>query len=401
MATFTAVPDLTGVERLVDANTAKVLEAFIDNRIGEEHLAGSNGYGHDDLGREALERVYAQVFRAEAALVRPHFASGTHAIACALFGCLSPGDELLAVAGAPYDTMEEVIGIRGEGQGSLMDWGVSYREIPLQADGRVDMDTAVGALSSRSRVALIQRSRGYTWRPSLDIATIETLISRLKAAKPDLICLVDNCYGEFTEPREPIEAGADLVAGSLIKNPGAGIVPCGGYLAGREDLVERAACRLYAPGIGRAGGATLDFTRWALQGFFMAPQIVGESLKGAIYAAHLFQQLGYDVSPGPGDARTDIIQAIRLGSPNKLIQFCGAVQASSPVGSYVKPIADVVPGYGDNVVMAGGTFVEGSTVELSADGPLREPYVAYLQGGLSFSHVKWALHRVVQVVGSA
>lgn len=401
MGNTTVRPDLTRIEALVDANTAKVLQAFIDNRIGEEHLAGTNGYGHDDLGREALERVYAQVFRAEAALVRPHFASGTHAIATALFGCLKPGDELVAIAGPPYDTLEEVIGIREEGQGSLMDWGVGYTEIPLKDDGRVDVATAVAALGPRSRVALIQRSRGYTWRSSLEIATLAPLIQRLKAQKPDLICLVDNCYGEFTELSEPIEAGADLVAGSLIKNPGAGIVPCGGYIAGREDLVERSACRLYAPGIGRAGGATLDFTRWALQGLFMAPHVVGEALKGAIYAAHLFQELGYAVSPGPDDPRTDIIQAIRLGSPDKLLRFCGAIQASSPVGAYVRPIADVVPGYGDHVVMAAGTFVEGSTVELSADGPLREPYIAYLQGGLSFSHVKWALNHVVSAVGRA
>lgn len=369
----------------------RVLEAFAAEKVGEEHLQGTTGYGHDDLGRACLERVYARVFGAEAALVRPHFASGTHALATALFGVLRPGDELLSAAGAPYDTMEEVIGTREEGQGSLKEWGVGYREVPLLGDGTLDWAALATCIRPETRVVLIQRSRGYAWRPSLTIADIRRLIRLLKQQKPDVICFVDNCYGEFTELEEPTMVGADLSAGSLIKNPGGGIVPVGGYVVGREDLVEQAACRLYAPGIGRDGGATLDFNRWALQGLFMAPHTVSQALQGAIVAAQLFDTLGYATSPGPQDLRTDIIQAIRLGDAEKLVAFCRGVQLASPVSSYVTPIPWQLPGYGDEVVMAGGTFIEGSTIELSADGPLREPFVAYWQGGLTYAHCRLGL----------
>jgi cystathionine gamma-lyase len=386
-----AMPWLQQRQAIEMACQQRVLEAFVAEKVGEEHLHGTTGYGHDDLGRQCLERVYARLFRAEAALVRPHFASGTHALATALFGVLRPGDELLSVAGAPYDTMEEVIGTREQGQGSLAEWGVSYREVALTDDGLLDWEALASCIRPETRMVLIQRSRGYAWRPSLTVADIRRLIPVLKAQKPDLICFVDNCYGEFTEPEEPIEAGADLAAGSLIKNPGGGIVPAGGYVVGREDLIHMAACRLYAPGIGRDGGATLDFNRIAFQGLFMAPHTVSQAVQGAILAAQVFADMGMAVSPGVGDPRTDIIQAIRFGSGDRLVAFCRGVQKASPVGAYVTPIPWQLPGYGDDVVMAGGTFIEGSTIELSADGPLREPFVGYWQGGLSYAHCRLGL----------
>jgi cystathionine beta-lyase family protein involved in aluminum resistance len=372
-------------------NQRKVLDAFVAHRIGEQHFAGTTGYGHGDLGREAMEAVFAQVMGTEAALVRTQFASGTHAIAVALFGALKPGDELLYATGHPYDTLEEVIGTRAEGQGSLLEWGVTYREHPLGRDGRVDLPGLVATLRPETRVVAIQRSRGYAWRPSVTVSEIGEIVASLKAVRPDLVVFVDNCYGEFTEAREPGDVGADLVAGSLIKNPGGGIVPMGGYVAGCADLVERAACRLIAPGIGRDGGASLDYNRLLFQGLFLAPNVVGEAMKAATLAAHLFASLGYAVDPLPSDPRTDIIQAIRFGDPELLIAFCRGIQESSPVHAYVQPIPDVVPGYEDRVVMAGGTFIEGSTIELSADGPLREPYVGYFQGGLTYSHARLAL----------
>ena len=381
------------------ANTAKVLDAFREARIGDHHFAGTTGYGHDDLGREALETVFARVFKAEAALVRAQFASGTHAIATALFGALAPGDELLYVTGHPYDTLEEVIGLRGEGQGSLLDWGVSYREVPQGADGRVDLPAIKASVTAKTRVVAIQRSRGYDWRSSVAIADIARIAKVVREVSPTVTIFVDNCYGEFTETLEPLEAGCDLIAGSLIKNPGGGIVPSGGYVAGRADLVHRAACRLTAPGIGRAGGAT-ESHRLLFQGLFLAPSVVESALRGASLAAWAFERMGYAVSPGAFDERTDIIQAIRFGDAEALIAFCRAIQAASPVNAYVSPIPDVVPGYEDNVVMAGGTFIEGSTIELSADGPLREPYVAYWQGGLSYSHCRIALERAVAAIAA-
>lgn len=381
------------IEEIRLFNQEKVLEAFAERRIGEEHFAGTTGYGHDDLGREALEDVFAKVFRAEASIVRPHFASGTHALATALFGMLSPGDELLYATGHPYDTLEEVIGTRGAGQGSLLEWGVSYREIELQPDGRVDLEALEAAIGPRTKVVAIQRSRGYAWRPSFTIEEIEKVVRVAKRKKPDVLVFVDNCYGEFTEQQEPTEVGADLIAGSLIKNPGGGIVPAGGYVAGKEVWVERAACRLTAPGIGRAGGATLDSLRLIFQGLFLAPHVVGEALKGATLASRLFSDLGYPVDPAPDAPRTDIIQAIRLEDPDLLVAFCKGIQECSPIHSYVHPVPDVVPGYEDRVVMAAGTFIEGSTIELSADGPLRPPYVVYLQGGLTYEHCRIAMGR--------
>lgn len=391
-------PTWAAIDATTHANTEKVLDAFQDARIGDHHFAGTTGYGHDDLGRGALEQVFAKVLGCEAALVRGQFASGTHAIATALFGVLRPGDELLAVTGHPYDTLEEVIGLRGEGQGSLADWGVTYREVDLTPDGRPDIPAVVAAIGPATKVCAIQRSRGYAWRPAVDIQAMEGLIAAIKAARPDVIVFVDNCYGEFTERLEPTQIGADLVAGSLIKNPGAGIVPSGGYVAGRADLVHACACRFTAPGIGAAGGASLDQNRLLFQGLFMAPHTVGEALKGATLAAKVFAELGFEVSPPAEDPRTDIIQAVRFGDADKLVAFCRAIQAASPINAYVTPIPDVVPGYEDDVVMAGGTFIEGSTIELSADGPLREPYVGYWQGGLSYSHCRIALARVLEAL---
>ncbi|MEB3186615.1 MAG: methionine gamma-lyase family protein [bacterium] len=389
------------LEPIRHRNQEKVLDAFIQVGIGEQHFAGTTGYGHGDLGREALDEVFALLMGAEAALVRSQFASGTHAIAVALFGALRPGDELLYVTGHPYDTLEEVIGLREPGQGSLMEWGVSYREIDLTPEGRLDLEAIATGLKPETRVVAFQRSRGYSWRPSIDLEQLREAIARVRAVRPDVTVLVDNCYGEFTETLEPCDVGADLVAGSLIKNPGGGIVPMGGYVAGRKDLVERAACRLTAPGIGREGGATLDANRLLFQGLFLAPHVVIEAMKAATLAAACFQRLGYEVDPLPDALRTDIIQAIRFGEPTALVGFCEAIQLASPVHAYVKPIPDVVPGYEDRVVMAGGTFIEGSTIELSADGPLREPYVAYYQGGLTYSHARIALMRAIHRIQEA
>lgn len=394
-------PTFARIEAIAHANTEKVLDAFQAANIGDHHFAGTTGYGHDDLGRGALETVFAKVFGTEAALVRGQFASGTHAIATALFGVLRPGDELLAVTGHPYDTLEEVIGLRGEHQGSLAEWGVTYREVDLTPEGEPDIAAVVAAIGPRTKVCAIQRSRGYAWRPAVDMARMKPLIDAIKAKKPDAIVFVDNCYGEFTEALEPTDIGADLIAGSLIKNPGAGIVPSGGYVAGRADLVHACACRFTAPGIGAAGGASLDQNRLLFQGLFMAAHTVSEAVKGAALAARVFADLGYQVSPQAEDLRTDIIQAVRFGGASPLVAFCRAIQAASPINAYVTPIPDVVPGYGDDVVMAGGTFIEGSTIELSADGPLREPYVGYWQGGLSYSHCRIALGRVLAKIQEA
>lgn len=386
------------IDQTVRHNIAKVLQAFQDQQVGAHHFAGVSGYGHGDLGREVLDRVFAQVMGTEAAAVRLQFVSGTHAIACALFGLLRPGDELLAVAGPPYDTLEEVIGIRGQGQGSLQEFGIGYRQLDLTPAGELDWSAVETAVGPPTKLVHIQRSCGYDWRPSLSIDTIAQVIETVKSKNPQVICFVDNCYGEFVETLEPTQVGADLIAGSLIKNPGGTIAPAGGYIAGKKSYVQQAACRLTAPGIGSQGGTTFDLSRLLFQGLFLAPQVVGEALKIAHLAAQVFQDLGYPVSPGPGSPRTDVIQAIQLGSAEKLQRFCRIIQTYSPIDSYVKPVPEVVPGYGDAVVMAGGTFVEGSTLELSADGPLREPYIAYLQGGTHLGHGILALNAVVQAL---
>jgi len=389
----------SGIDAQVKHNLKRVLDAFRHQRVGAHHFAGVSGYGHDDLGRETLDQVFAQVMGAEAAVVRVQFVSGTHAIACALYGVLRPGDEMLAVVGSPYDTLEEVIGLRGQGQGSLLDFGIKYRQLELTDQGKIDWQKLSTSITDNTRLVLIQRSCGYSWRPSLSIADIGKIVYIVKQQNPHTVCFVDNCYGEFIETQEPTHVGADLIAGSLIKNPGGTVVSAGGYIAGRADLVEAAACRLTAPGIGSKGGATFDQNRLLFQGLFLAPQMVGEAMKGTYLTGYVFDKLGYPVNPPPLAPRGDVIQAIKLGSAEKLIAFCKAIQQHSPIGSYLNPIPDDMPGYESQVVMAGGTFIEGSTLELSADGPLREPYVVYCQGGTHWTHVSIALQAAIEAVG--
>ncbi len=394
------------IDTQVKKNLAKVLEAFRAHRVGTHHFASVSGYGHDDLGRETLDKVFAQVMGAEAAAVRVQFVSGTHAIACALFGVLRPGDEMLAIAGPPYDTLEEVIGTRGSGQGSLKEFGILYRELPLIQNSQIqnsqiDYNAIASSITEKTKLVLIQRSCGYSWRSSLSIHNINKIIHLVKQQNINTICFVDNCYGEFTEDLEPTAVGADLMAGSLIKNPGGTIATTGGYIAGRADLVEAAACRLTAPGIGSSGGATLDQSRLMFQGLFLAPQMVGEAMKGNYLAAAIFERLGYEVNPPTTVAQREVIQAIKLGSPEKLVAFCQAVQKNSPVESYVSPIPAPMPGYDSKLVMAGGSFIDGSTSELSADGPLREPYVVYCQGGTHWTHMAIALEAAAAAVGPA
>ena len=382
-------------------NLRRVINAFRHHRVGVHHFSGVTGYGHDDLGRETLDKVFAEVMGAEAAAVRVQFVSGTHAIACALFGALRPGDEMLSVAGPPYDTLEEVIGLREEGQGSLKEFGISYRELPLTETGTINWQGLKSAVTEKTRLATIQRSCGYSWRASLSISDIEKIVKIVKQQNPETVCFVDNCYGEFIEDQEPTVVGADLVAGSLIKNPGGTIVMAGGYVAGRADLVEAATCRLTAPGIGSSGGATFEQNRLLFHGLFLAPQMVGEAMKGNHLTAYVFDKLGYAVNPLPFEKRRDVIQGIKLGSPEKLIAFCRAIQQYSPVGSYLDPVPGPMPGYESPLVMAGGTFIDGSTSEFSADGPVREPYVVFCQGGTHWTHVAIALEAAIEAVGSS
>ena len=370
-------------------------------RQASSRLGSMMGYGHGDLGREVLDQVFAQVMGAEAAAVRVQFVSGTHAIASCLYGVLRPGDELLAVAGAPYDTLEEVIGLREPGQGSLQEFGVTYRELSLTPQGTIDWETLETAIQPQTRMVLIQRSCGYSWRPSLAVAQIGRLVERVKAIQPDCLVFVDNCYGELVELQEPTAVGADLMAGSLIKNLGGTIAPTGGYVAGRADLVEMACCRLTAPGIGSEGGTSFDLNRLLFQGLFLAPQMVAEALIGADLVAQVFHDLGYAVNPQPGAVRSDVIQAVRLGSPELIKAVCRAFQASSPVGSYLDPVPAPMPGYASDLVMAGGTFIDGSTSEFSADAPLREPWVLYVQGGSHRAQVAIALERALSALAEA
>jgi len=389
------------VDMQVKKNLAKVLAAFKAHRVGAHHFSSVSGYGHDDLGRDTLDKVFAQIVGAEAAAVRVQFVSGTHAIACALFGVLRPRDEMLAIAGAPYDTLEEVIGTRGSGQGSLKDFGVGYRELALTQDNQVDFEKLSTSITERTKLVLIQRSCGYSWRSSLSIHNINKIIQLVKQQNINTICFVDNCYGEFTEAQEPTAVGADLMAGSLIKNPGGTIATTGGYVAGRAELVEASACRLTAPGIGSSGGATLEQGRLMYQGLFLAPQMVGEAMKGNYLIAKTFEGLGYETNPPVSAMQREVIQAVKLGSADKLVAFCQAVQQHSPIDSYVSPVPAEMPGYDDKLVMAGGSFIDGSTSELSADGPMREPYVVYCQGGTHWTHVAIALEAAAAAIGPA
>lgn len=383
------------VDRTVERNQWKVIQAFQKHKVSDFHFAGSTGYGYNDRGREVLDLVYADVFGAESAIVRPHLVSGTHTISSALFGCLRPGDELLFVTGRPYDTLHKVIGKPGDGTGSLADWGIKSIEVPLLADGSVDWDGVAAATTERTKVFAIQRSRGYDWRPSFTVEQIGSIAARLKALRPDGIVFVDNCYGEFTEEREPTEAGADLIAGSLIKNPGGGLAASGGYIAGRKDLVELTAYRMTAPGIGGEVGAMLGTTRSIYQGLFLAPLMVGQALKGSIFASAVFRNLGFETHPSWDEPRTDLIQAIRFPAAEPLVHFVQSIQKAAAVDAHVLPEPWDMPGYEHPVIMAAGTFIQGGSLELSADAPIREPYIAYMQGGLTYAHVKFAVKQAL------
>ena len=385
----------------VESRLQRVLAAMAEERVGTQHFASLTGYGHGDQGRDVVDRVFARVLGAEAAAVRLQFVSGTHAIAAALFGVLRPGDRLLSITGRPYDTLEEVIGLREQGQGSLAEFGVRYDELQLTPDGGINTAALDQALEVPTRMVLIQRSCGYSWRPSVSVEEIGRCCDHIHASQPDCVCFVDNCYGELVEDQEPTHVGADLIAGSLIKNLGGTIAPAGGYVAGRSDLVEQACCRLTAPGIGREGGTGFDLQRLVLQGLFLAPQMVAEALIGADLVAGVFQRLGYDVQPAPGAFRSDLIQAVRLGSPEALKVVCRAFQSISPVGSYLDPVPASMPGYASDLVMAGGTFIDGSTSEFSADAPLREPFNLFVQGGTHRAHLSLALQKALAALDAA
>lgn len=380
-------------------NTAKVLAAFKKYRVADYYFKATTGYAYADAGRENLDLIYAEIFGAEAALVRTQFVSGTHALAVALLGVLKNGDELISATGTPYDTMQTIIGYKKAVPGSLVAQGVSYQQVEMQTTG-VDLPALAAAISAKTKLVLIQRSRGYSTRASLTVAEIEKICAFVKNINPQIICFVDNCYGEFTEKLEPTQVGADLMAGSLIKNAGGGLAPTGGYIVGRADLVELASYRLTAPGLGAEMGASLgDSTRLLYQGLFLAPHVVMQAIKGAIFAAQVFADLGYEVYPLPQEPRSDIIQAITLNSKEKLIAFCQAIQSYSPVDAHALPIGGDLPGYEDSIIMAAGTFVQGASIELSADAPLREPYRAYLQGGLTYEHVFLAVSSAARDIG--
>ncbi|WP_130863720.1 methionine gamma-lyase family protein [Bacilliculturomica massiliensis] len=379
-------------------NQYKVLDVFQKCRISDMHFAWNTGYGYDDPGRAALEKAYAMLFRTEAALVRPIIVNGTHALTLTLTGILRPGDELIYCTGKPYDTLEEVIGLRGKGRGSLADFGISYNQVELRPDGTIDLEALGRAITPKTRVVTVQRATGYGWRKAITIPQIEEWASFVKSVNPDIVCMVDNCYGEFLDTKEPTEAGADVAAGSLIKNPGGGLALTGGYIVGREDLIENISYRMTSPGIGGECGLTFGQTRTMFQGLFIAPKVVNGAVKGAVLCAKAFENLGYEVCPKPGDKRSDIIEAVKLGSPEKLTAFCEGIQAAAPIDSHVKPIAWDMPGYDDQVIMAAGAFVQGSSIELSADAPMREPYAVYFQGGLTYEHSKFGVIKALQAL---
>ncbi len=382
-------PQFERIDRIAEKNTLKVMQAFQDNKVSDSCFAGTSGYGYDDLGREVLDKVYAQVFCTEAALVRISFVNGTHALSAALFSMLKPGDTLLSVTGLPYDTLRNAIGIEGNYHGSLKFYGINYAQVDLNADGNPDIDAIKQAAAETSVAAvLIQRSRGYGDRRALSAEEIGEICSAVKAVNPEIKVMVDNCYGEFTGEHEPTEFGVDLIAGSLIKNPGGGLAPTGGYIAGRKDLVENAAMRLTTPGIGGECGATLGNNRLLFQGFFMAPHIVAQALKTATFCAAMMQKIGFETSPAPDEIRNDIIQMITLKTADNMKKFCRGIQSGAPVDSYVTPEPWQMPGYNCPVIMAAGAFVQGSSIELSADGPMKEPYITYMQGGITYESGK-------------
>ncbi|MEA3319569.1 methionine gamma-lyase family protein [Sutcliffiella horikoshii] len=379
------------VDAGVETNQFRVLKSFQENRVSDSHFIPSTGYGYDDIGRDTLEKIYAEVFGGEAGLVRPQIISGTHAISIALFGVLRPGDELLYITGKPYDTLEEIVGIRGSGVGSLKEYNIGYKTIDLKNNRGIDWEAVSNAITPSTKMIGIQRSKGYATRPSFTIEEIKEMIRFVKEIKPDVVVFVDNCYGEFVELEEPCHVGADLMAGSLIKNPGGGIAKTGGYIVGKKELVEACSYRMTSPGIGAEAGASLYSLQEMYQGFFLAPHVVGQALKGAMFTAAFLEELGMNTSPSWDAHRTDLIQSVQFDDKEKMIAFCQAIQYASPVNSHVTPYANYMPGYEDDVIMAAGTFIQGASIELTADGPIRAPYVAYVQGGLTYSHVKIAV----------
>lgn len=383
------------IDEIAEYNQLKVIKAMQECQVSEACLLGTTGYGYDDLGRDTLEKVYAKVFHTEDALVRPQITCGTHALALALMSNLRPGDEVLSPVGKPYDTLEEVIGIRPS-KGSLAEYGITYRQVDLLTDGSFDYEGIEKSLNDRTRLVTIQRSKGYQTRPTLSVAQIGALIAFIKERKPEVICMVDNCYGEFVEIMEPSDVGADMVVGSLIKNPGGGLAPIGGYIAGRTDCVENAAYRLTSPGLGKEVGASLGILKDFYQGLFLAPVVTASALKGAVFAANLYERLGFDVIPTGSESRHDIIQAITFHQPESVIAFCQGIQAAAPVDSHVVPQAADMPGYDSQVIMAAGAFVSGSSIELSADAPIRPPYAVYFQGGLTWQHAKAGILKTLQ-----
>ena len=375
------------IDARAEYNQMKVIKAMQENRVSAECFNMSSGYGYNDLGRDTLEKVYASCFKGEDALVRPQITCGTHALALALMSNLRPGDELMSPVGKPYDTLEEVIGIRPS-KGSLAEYGVTYSQVDLLPDGSFDYENIKKAINDRTKLVTIQRSKGYATRPTLSVTRIGELISFIKNIKPDVICMVDNCYGEFVEEKEPLEVGADMIVGSLIKNPGGGLAPIGGYIVGKKECVENAAYRLTSPGLGKEVGASLGVIQSFYQGFFMAPTVVSGALKGAVFAANIYEKLGFSVIPNGTESRHDIIQAVTFNNPDAMIAFCEGIQAAAPVDSYVTPEPWAMPGYDSDVIMAAGAFVQGSSLELSADGPIKPPYAVYFQGGLTWYHAK-------------
>ncbi|HEK7106204.1 TPA: aminotransferase class I/II-fold pyridoxal phosphate-dependent enzyme [Staphylococcus aureus] len=390
----TLAPYFKEIEETAYINQEKVLNAFHHVKATESDLQGSTGYGYDDFGRDHLEEIYAQAFKAEDAIVRPQIISGTHAITIALQSLLKHGDELIYITGSSYDTLLEVIGVNGNGIESLMEHGVSYKDIALK-EGKIDIESVLDGISERTKVIAIQRSKGYDQRPSIPLNEIEQVITRLKEVHPNILIFVDNCYGEFVERREPIECGADLIAGSLIKNPGGGLAKIGGYIAGRKDLIERCGYRLTAPGIGKEAGASLNALLEMYQGFFLAPHVVSQSLKGALFTSLFLEKMNMNTTPKYYEKRTDLIQTVKFKTKEQMISFCQSIQHASPINAHFSPEPSYMPGYEDDVIMAAGTFIQGSSIELSADGPIRPPYEAYVQGGLTYEHVKIAVTRAV------
>jgi cystathionine beta-lyase family protein involved in aluminum resistance len=379
------------IDERIDSNQFRVLKSFQDFKVSDSHFIPSTGYGYDDYGRDTLEKIYAQVFGAEAGLVRPQIISGTHAISIALFGVLRPGDELLYITGKPYDTLEEIVGLRGNGSGSLKEFGISYQSVDLLNSGGIDYEAVGKAMKPNTKMIGIQRSKGYATRPSFTIEEIREMISFVKEINPNVVVFVDNCYGEFVEEQEPCHVGADLMAGSLIKNPGGGLVKTGGYIVGKQQWVEACSYRLTSPGIGAEAGASLYSLQEMYQGFFLAPHVVGQALKGAVFTAAMLEKLGMNSNPKWDSKRTDLIQSVQFDDRDKMVAFCQAIQFASPINSYVTPYPSYMPGYEDDVIMAAGTFIQGASIELTADGPTRPPFVAYIQGGLTYSHVKIAI----------